>query len=522
MTQRLGLDPAVVSEARRLAAEVGPADRRPGQDAHHGLGGTSGAAAGRPGRRRRRGHAVGEPAHRRGPRQRRPGARHRAAGLGRDGRAAATRISPRWRRTRQPGKVSFRVPGGEARPRPPRGGPRGSPSAAASPRSTRRRAERDRLLARHRRPAEAVDLPDRGDRRHLRGHPAGAGRRAGGRRHHRGDPLHRPVAARLRARGRDPRGLRRHVRDQGELPADAGRAGRRVARARPLRPADQLRLGPVHAGDRHAGRAGAAGHDAERLHVRHHLPRHQPGPDVHRPAVLPAGARPGRDRHQHRRGQLPDHRRRGGRRAHRGGQPAAQRVLRPGGGPGRLAARPRSRVRDQPGGAGLLPAGAGARPARPGAVPRRPAEVHAADQAHDRQRVRRLPAGRVLQPVRRDDRPVDPADRHDDRGHPHPVPVRPRPGPGERPLRAASGGPAGRELPPRARRLHRAPRHRGARRGGLAAWQDQRGRPADRDRRRHVRHHQAPGRRRPGPGRRDRAGGRLPQPRDRDLWRSQR
>ena len=71
-----------------------------------------------------------------------------------------------------------------------------------------------------------------------------------------------------------------------------------------------------------------------------------------------------------------------------------------------------------------------------GAVPGRAAEVHAADQTHDRQRVRRLPAGRVLQPVRRDDRPVHPAHRDDDRGHPHPVPVRPRPGPGERPLRA--------------------------------------------------------------------------------------
>ena len=91
-------------------------------------------------------------------------------------------------------------------------------------------------------------------------------------------------------------------------------------RARAVRPADQLRLRPVHAGDRLAGRARAAGHDAERLHVRHHLPRHQPGADVHRPAVLPAGARPGGHRHQHRRGQLPDHRRRGGRGAHGGGR----------------------------------------------------------------------------------------------------------------------------------------------------------------------------------------------------------
>ena len=77
-----------------------------------------------------------------------------------------------------------------------------------------------------------------------------------------------------------------------------------------------------------------------------------------------------------------------------------------------------------PDGAGLVPARARARAAGPGAVPGRAAEVHAADQAHDRQRLRRVPAGRVLQPVRHHDRPVDPAHRDDDRGYPHPVPVR--------------------------------------------------------------------------------------------------
>ena len=39
---------------------------------------------------------------------------------------------------------------------------------------------------------------------------------------------------------------------------------------RAVRPADQLRLRAVHARDRLAGRARTAGHDAERLHVRHH------------------------------------------------------------------------------------------------------------------------------------------------------------------------------------------------------------------------------------------------------------
>ena len=83
-----------------------------------------------------------------------------------------------------------------------------------------------------RRPAQAVDLPDRRHRRHLRGHPAGAGGRPRGRRHHRGDPLDRAEPARLRARGRDPRGLRRHLRHPGELPPDARRPRRDVARAR--------------------------------------------------------------------------------------------------------------------------------------------------------------------------------------------------------------------------------------------------------------------------------------------------
>ena len=191
-------------------------------------------------------------------------------------------------------------------------GRRPARSAAASPAIDRRRAERERLVARiGDAPAAAVDLPDRRHRRHLRGHPAGPGGRPRGRRRDRGDPLDRPVAAGLRARGRDPRGLRRHLRHPGELPADAGRARRVVAGARPLRPADQLRLRAVHARDRRAGRPRAARHDAQRLDVRDPLPRHQPDPHLRRPAVQPAGARPRRHHHQHRRGQLPHHRRRG-------------------------------------------------------------------------------------------------------------------------------------------------------------------------------------------------------------------
>ncbi len=67
--------------------------------------------------------------------------------------------------------------------------------------------------------------------------------------------------------------------------------------------------------------------------------------------------------------------------------------------------------------------------------PRGAAEVDAADEAHDRRRVPRLPARRLLQPGRGDDRSGHPAGRHDDRGRGHAVPVRPRPGPAERALR---------------------------------------------------------------------------------------
>ena len=287
---------------------------------------------------------MGEPAHRRGPRIGRARARRRPASVG---RAAHRRLSrpahAGCRRGQRPGQVPPAHGGRRRR------GPRiGRPFGTKRPRPDRCPARRTGLdHCRHLRPADAVDLPDRRDRGHLRGHPAGAGGGAGGRRRHRGDQVDRSVAARLRAGGRDPRGLRRDVRHPGELPADARRARRRVPRARPVRPADQLRLGPVHAGDRRAGRARAPRHDAERLHVRDHLPRHQPGADVHRPAVLPAGARAGRHRHQHRRGQLPDHRGRGGRGPHRGGVAAAERVLRPRGGPGRRPARARARVRDQ-------------------------------------------------------------------------------------------------------------------------------------------------------------------------------
>ena len=91
------------------------------------------------------------------------------------------------------GSVRFRLPEGRDADRAP-APPRASQVGAGIKRIDARRRERERLIKRHRRrPAQAVDLPDRRDRRHLRGHPAGAGGRPRGRRRDRGDPLDRPV-----------------------------------------------------------------------------------------------------------------------------------------------------------------------------------------------------------------------------------------------------------------------------------------------------------------------------------------
>ncbi len=133
-----------------------------------------------------------------------------------------------------------------------------------------------------------------------------------------------------------------------------------------------------------------------------------------------------------------------------------------------------------PDGARLVPPGAGPRPAGPRAVPGRAAEVDAPDPAHDRRRVPRLPARRLLQPGRRADRPGDPAGRHDDRGRRDAVDLRPRPGAAERPLRHERRRQPARGLPPRPGRLHRHPRPRGARRGDRPARGHQ-GPPTPRD-----------------------------------------
>ncbi len=125
---------------------------------------------------------------------RRGGRRRRAAGL-----SPARRRRASWRSGSRP-----RATGG---------------SCAAA-------VERDAMVGGPRRPADALAVRDRRHRRHPRGCPPGAGGGPGRRRRDRRHPLDGPEPARLRPLRRDDGGVRRHVRDAGELPARAGGARR--------------------------------------------------------------------------------------------------------------------------------------------------------------------------------------------------------------------------------------------------------------------------------------------------------
>ncbi len=198
----LELDPAVVRRARSLARQAAAPVVKIAQQPHDRLGRARDAAPRRPRRRRPRARAVGQPPRHRRARRGRPRARRHDAGL----RRPAPWRGPRPHDARPEGRERQRVLPAADRPRG-----HGGPSRGDEGR--RRRPAHDRPLPRHARPPrqaprrpedEAVDLPHRRDRRHLRGHPAGPGRRARGRRRHRRHPLDRAVAARLRAR-RGPR-----------------------------------------------------------------------------------------------------------------------------------------------------------------------------------------------------------------------------------------------------------------------------------------------------------------------------
>ena len=178
-------------------------------------------------RRRRRRHPVGQPARRRRPRRRRARARRRAAGVGRPAPRRGRRPVDARPEGRAPARCASGCPRARDADARPQRGPQGRSAPGITPhRRAPRRARADdraRSATPQRKPWIYLivatgdiyeDIPQ-----------AQAAAREGA------DVIavirsHRPVAARLRARGRDPRGLRRHLRHAGELPADAGGARR--------------------------------------------------------------------------------------------------------------------------------------------------------------------------------------------------------------------------------------------------------------------------------------------------------
>ena len=330
----------------------------------------------------------------------------------------------------------------------------------------RRRRERERLIARHGdAPAQAVDLPDRRDRRHLRGHPAGPAGRPRGRRRDRGDPLDRPEPARLRARGPTREGyagtyatqenfrLMRAALD--ESSKELGRYVRltnyasglcmpEIAALAGLERLDMMLNDSMYGilfRDINPVRTFVDQRFSRQVHARAGIIINT-GEDNYLTTADAVEAA-----HTVTTSQL------------------LNEYFAKEAGPRGLAARPGPRLRDRPRDARLVPARARPRDAGPRPVPEGPAEVDAADPAHDRRRLPRLPARRLLQPGRRAHRPGHPAGRDDDRGGGDAVALRPRPGPAERPLRDERRRQAARGLPPGPRRVHRQARPAGA--GGV-------------------------------------------------------
>ena len=279
---------------------------------------------------------------------------------------------------------------------------------------------------------------------------------------HRRDSLDRPVAARFRAVRPDDRGLRRHVRDAGELRHHARGARRDLARSSAATSCSRTMRAACACRRSRDGGARTARHAAQRLDVRHSVPRHQHEADVRRPALQPHAQRaiPGSSSTPARTTTSPRptpsiKRRRCWRRS---SSTRSSRIA-----PGcPTANRTRRRVRDQPGPRGRLPLRGRAGAAGASDLPRRPAEVHAADQAHDRRHLQGPSDRRDVQSHVGDDEPDDPPLRHADRGDPHAVPRRPRARARERALRDEHGPSLRRRDRLASRRDDRAPRAGGA------------------------------------------------------------
>ncbi len=209
-----------------------------------------------------------------------------------------------------------------------------------------------------------------------------------------------------------------------------------VSAARPLRAPVELLLGPVHVGDRRDGRDRGLRQHGQRRPLRDPLPRHQPRARPDRPARLAHDQRLLRRRHQHRRGQLPAHRRRG-----RGGalghglavhQPPARARL----GRARRADRARRRVRDRRRRCPTACCTSGRRrSSRASCSPTARSSTCRPTRHMDGNLFRTHASRLAVQPRHDRHRPGHPDDRRADRGDLHAAHPRPRDRPGERQLR---------------------------------------------------------------------------------------
>lgn len=134
--------------------------------------------------------------------------------------------------------------------------------------------------------------------------------------------------------------------------------------------------------------------------------------------------------------------------------------------------------------------------------PKAPLKYMPPHEVHDRQYLPRPGAGRPVQHGDHPDRSEDPPAGHDDRGHPHPLPVRPLPGHSERPVHLPHHARPGQRDCLQGRRHHAEPRRRRSEEGHRSAGPDRAARHLRDPGAGHLCRHQAPPRRRQGPGRR--------------------
>ena len=350
------------------------------------------------------------------------GARHRLLPRPRAARGRA----PRCRRRPSGSPTARDLDRGDGRPDRRRGAPARS-SAHTARRIARidgARDEREAIKARTMPGAHAAQVRHRRDRQHLRRRRAGQGRaRSPAPTSSRSSAPPRSRCSTTCPHGADHRGLRRHVRHAGELPASSAAPcdeasdeyGRYIA-------PDQLLVGPLHERRSPGWRRSSGSTCSSTTRCTGSSSATSTCAAPSSISTSRAGSsRAQRHRHQHRRRQLPHHRRRRGEGAHRARLAVRQRGVRQARRPPRGADGPRPRLRDQSVARGQLPPRDRAGAAHPPDLRPPPDQVDAAHQVQDRRHLPEPRARRDVQPRRRHHRPVDRAARHVQRGDPQPA-----------------------------------------------------------------------------------------------------